>query len=63
MNVDVISARVDNDGRNMGKRIKIEHRNDRRDCRTYTSGLLIDGTVLYSLLPALSRSILTYNPE
>jgi hypothetical protein len=51
MNVDVISARVDNGGTNMGKRIKIEHRNDRRNCRIYPSGLLIDGTVLYSLLP------------
>ena len=51
MNVDAISARVDNDGTNMGKRIKIEHRNDRRNCRLYPSGLLIDGTALYSLLP------------
>ena len=51
MNVDAISARVDNDGTNMIKRIKIEHRNDRRNCRLYPSGLLIDGTVLYSLLP------------
>jgi hypothetical protein len=51
MNVDAISARVDNDGTDMVKRIKIEHRNDRRNCRIYPSGLLIDGTVLYSLLP------------
>ena len=51
MNVDAISARVDNDGTNMGKRIKIEHRNDRRNCRLYPSGLLIDEVVLYSLLP------------
>lgn len=51
MKFDTISARVDNDGTNMVKRIKIEHRNDRRNCRLYPSGLLIDGTVLYSLLP------------
>ena len=51
MKFDVISARVDNDGTNMGKRIKIEHRNDRRNYRIYPSGLLIDEVVLYSLLP------------
>ena len=51
MNVDAISARVDNDGTNLVKRIKIEHLNDRRNCRLYPSSLLIDGTVLYSLLP------------
>jgi hypothetical protein len=51
MNVDVISARVDNVGTNMGKRIKIVHRNDRRNCRIYPSGLLIDEVALQSLLP------------
>lgn len=51
MNVDAISARVDNDGTNMGKRIKIEHRNDRRNCRLYPSGLLIDEVARQSLLP------------
>ena len=50
MNFDAISARVDNGGTNMIKRIKIEHRNDRRNCRIYPSDLLIDGTVLYSML-------------
>ncbi|MGV8869732.1 MAG: hypothetical protein ACOH2S_22650 [Janthinobacterium svalbardensis] len=51
MNVDAISARVDNDGTNMVKRIKIEHWNDRRNCRLYPSGLLIDEVALQSLLP------------
>lgn len=51
MNVDAISARVDNDGTNMVKRIKIEHWNDRRNCRLYPSGLLIDEVARQSLLP------------
>jgi hypothetical protein len=55
MNVDAIAARVDNDGTDMVKRIKIEHRNDHRNCRIYPSGLLIDETVLYSLLPVAPR--------
>jgi hypothetical protein len=46
-----ISARVDNGGTNMVKRIKIEHWNDRRNCRIYPSGLLIDEVALQSLLP------------
>ncbi|WP_180977429.1 hypothetical protein [Janthinobacterium sp. ROICE36] len=55
MNVDAISARVDNDGTDMVKRIKIEHWNDRRHCRIYPSGLLIDEVALHSLLPVAPR--------
>ncbi|WP_233516068.1 hypothetical protein [Janthinobacterium sp. BJB426] len=51
MSFDAISARVDNDGANMAKRMKIVHQDDRRDCRIYPSGLVIDEVALHSLVP------------